>query len=96
MNANLLHRWLKEWEQGRHQLDAGASTLALAAPTPAFIPIHLSPALTPPTEELPPASPPTAAHSIRIDCQRAGLSVTVLWPLSGVAECAQVLRELLR
>lgn len=22
MNANVLHRWLKEWEQGHHQLDA--------------------------------------------------------------------------
>lgn len=96
MNANVLHRWLKEWEQGHHQLDAGASTPALAAPTPAFIPINLSPVLMPPTEESPPASPPTAAHSIRIDCQRAGLSVTVLWPLSGAAECAQMLRGLLR
>ena len=96
MNANVLHRWLKEWEQGRHRLGPDASTLAVTAPTPAFIPVNLSTVLTPPAEDPPTATPPTAAHSIRIDCQRAGLSVTVLWPLSGAAECAQMLRELLR
>ncbi|WP_148262966.1 transposase [Alicycliphilus denitrificans] len=31
MNANVLHRWLKEWAQGFHRLEAGVSTAVVAS-----------------------------------------------------------------
>jgi len=96
MNANVLHRWLKEWAQGFHRLEAGVSTAVVASPPPAFIPIDLSAVPPASAGELPSASLPTPADGIRIECQRPGMSVTVHWPLSGAAECAQMLRELLR
>lgn len=95
MNANVLHRWLKEYEHGRHRLgNADALTSADPSVKPAFIPIAHGPA------ELAGLSPPSvnraAAGNIRIECKRKGLSITLNWPLSGANECAQMLREVLR
>ena len=42
MNANLLHRWRKEWAQGLHRLEGGITTTVATPQTPAFIPIELS------------------------------------------------------
>jgi transposase-like protein len=94
MNANVLHRWLKEYEHGRHRLgNADALTSADPSVKPAFIPIAHGPA------ELGGLSQPSvnwaAAGCIRIECQRKGLSITLNWPLSGANECAQMLREVL-
>ena len=96
MNANLLHRWRKEWAQGLHRLESVVTTAVATPQTPAFIPIELSTAASTPAGELPPVALSTPATDIRIECQRSGMSVTVHWPLSGAAECAQMLRELLR
>ncbi|WP_323031790.1 hypothetical protein [Brachymonas denitrificans] len=44
-------------------------------------------------------APTQASHSqdvIRVEIQRAGASVTMQWPVSAAAQCAQMLRELLR
>lgn len=44
MNANVLHRWLKEYHQGRHRLHAVDSVPAVQPQTtPAFIPSHSVP-----------------------------------------------------
>jgi len=96
MNANVLHRWIKEWAQGLHRLEVGVSTAVVASHPQAFIPIDLS--VVPPVSagELPSAPLPTSADGIRIECQSPGMSVTVHWPLSAATECAQRLRELLR
>ena len=96
MNANLLHRWLKEWSQGLHRLDGSFTTAAVTPQTPAFIPIKLSAARSTTTREQPPVDSSMPAADIRIECQRHGLTVTVHWPLSDAARCAQVLRDLLR
>ncbi len=96
MNANVLHRWLKEWMQGLHRLEGGITTAVVTPQTPAFIPIELSTAASMSASELQPVACSTPAADIRIECQRPGMSVTVHWPLSGAAECAQMLRELLR
>ena len=96
MNANLLHRWRKEWAQGLHRLEGGVSTAGVAPQAPAFIPIELSAAASTTASEQPCVASPPPAADIRIECQRPGMSVTVHWPLSGAAECAQMLGALLR
>jgi transposase len=103
MNANVLHRWLKEFGQGRHRLDGVCEpTKATGLPTPstaAFLPIELQTvppsqrASVSPTEATPAAAP---MADIRIECHRQGVSMTVHWPLSAAAECAQMLRQWLR
>ena len=78
MNANVLHRWLKEHQRsGRHQLVAhnpGAAPGA-ASPLAAFIPLQL-PAPQPETRE------------IKVELRRGALSMVVTWPVSAAAELA--------
>ena len=95
MNANVLHRWLKEYDHGRHRLGkADAVTAAAQALKPAFIPIALA---TPQSSGLSqPSANRAAVGNIRIECQRNGLSISVDWPLSEANECAQLLRQVLR
>ena len=96
MNANLLHRWRKEWAQGLHRLESGVTTAVATPQTPAFIPIELSSAASNTASEQPSVASSTPAADIRIECQRPSMSVTVHWPLFAAAQCAQMLRELLR
>ena len=96
MNANLLHRWRKEWAQGLHRLEGGITTAVATPQTPAFVPIELSTAASIPASEQSSVAASTPATDIRIECQRPGMSVTVHWPLSAADQCAQMLRELLR
>jgi len=96
MNANLLHRWRKEWTQGLHRLEGGFTPTVVAPQTPAFIPIELSTATPTTASEQPNMASSTPVADIRIECQRPGLSLTVHWPLSAAAGCALMLRELLR
>lgn len=94
INANLLHRWLKEYRQGLHRLDDPVATVLHQMQPPTFIPLEWG---TPPpsASESPAKVSTTPASDIRIECQRPGLSVTVCWPLSAATECAQMLRALL-
>lgn len=96
MNANLLHRWRKEWAQGLHRLEGGITTAVATRQTPAFVPIELSTAASITASEQSSVAASTPATDIRIECQRPGMSVTVHWPLSAADQCAQMLRELLR
>lgn len=97
MNTNVLHRWLKEWAQGMHRFDAGPATATVAPRTPpAFVPLDPSAVTSMTATEQPGMAASTPATDIRIECQRPGISVTVHWPLSGAAQCAQMLRELLQ
>ena len=95
MNANVLHRWLKEYDHGRHRLsNADAATAAEQPVKRAFIPIAL--AVPEPGGLSQPTPSRAAVDNIRIVCQRNGLSLTVDLPLSGVNECIQMLCEVLR
>lgn len=97
MNANVLHRWLKEYHQGHHRLHAvGSVPDVQPQTTPSFIPIALSAAAPSCSGEQPVATVPAMAPDIRIECQHLGMSVTVHWPIGAAAQCAQMLRELLR
>ena len=85
LNANLLRRWVADAEQANSDTPSSDPTGAATAegtPSPAFIPLPLAT----------PAAPP----SIRIEVQRAGTTISVTWPVSSAAECANWLRELLR
>ena len=80
INANIVHRWLREpWR-------AVAMTQA-----PAFVPVNLAPAAEP-TDRATLA----AAPDIRIEVRRGTSMITVNWPLDGSAACAQWLRDWLK
>ena len=80
MNANVLHRWLKEHHRsGRHQLVAHSPAAAPGTNSPlaAFIAL-----------QLPAAAPQPAAQEIKVELRKGALSMVVTWPLSAAAELA--------
>lgn len=90
MNANVLHRWLKEHEQdARHQLvGLSSSGESLArSPVPAFIAIKLPTATA--TYE------PTACD-IKVELRKGAVSMIVTWPASAADDFAQWTRAILK
>ena len=93
INPNMVHRWIRE-ERQRQMMTELQQTAA------AFVPLQLPAAVgadTVPTKRMPEAQ--ESAHTgetIHIEIQRGSATVNVHWPLAGAAQCAQVLRELLR
>ena len=82
MNANVLHRWLREHQRsGRHQLavhsPAAAAAPETASPLAAFIPL-----------QLPAAAPQPETWEIKVELRRGALSMIVTWPVSAAAELA--------
>ena len=86
MNANVLHRWLKDHRQGSPLLND-------EVPAPAFIPIDLTASLPVLASKGEPSTPPS---SIRIELQHHAMKVTLHWPVDAASACAQMLRALLR
>lgn len=80
MNANVLHRWLKEHQlSGRHQLLEPDDRVSshISPQTPAFIPLTL-----------PLVTPPPGGQEVKIELRKGALSVALTWPLSAAAELA--------
>ena len=82
MNANVLHRWLKESSQCRRPigsgLGTGASTVDVTGPSvPSFIALPL---LTTPAEPI--------EREIRVQVRKGGMVMTVTWPMSAAGEFA--------
>ena len=81
MNANVLHRWLKEHAlDGRHRL-IRPDPLGVAVPSspvPAFIPLKL-----PTTRHEP------AACDIKVELRKGAVSMILTWPASAVGDLAQ-------
>jgi transposase-like protein len=82
MNANVLHRWLKESSQSRAPIGSGAGTGATAADiagqrVPSFIALPL---LTKPAEPV--------EREIKVEVRKGGLVMTVSWPMSAASEFA--------
>ena len=89
MNANVLHRWLKEHaHSGRHQLIKPGQSGALAItpfgpfgplepPTSAFLPLQL----TAPT-------PGLRDTQIKAELRKGALSMTITWPVSAATQFA--------
>jgi transposase-like protein len=90
MNANVLHRWLKEHEQDmRHQLvglSSSGESLA-TSPVPAFIPIKLPTAAQ--------AHAPTA-YEIKVELRKGAVSMIITWPCSAAGDLAQWTRAILK
>ena len=84
LNANMLRKWVID---GEHRLVAPAPAAPPVpetppAPTPTFVPLAL------------PA--PADDGEIRIELQRAGTAVKIVWPASAARDCAAWLRDWLR
>lgn len=89
MNANVLHRWIKEHARsGCHQITLTASSGAVAtrSPTPQFLPVQLPVQITEP-------APPLV---IRVELHKGALSMTITWPTAAAADCTAWMREVLQ
>jgi transposase len=85
LNANMLRKWVIDSE---HKILAPASTAAAPAPEPPPVP--------PPTF-IPLALPaPVVDGEIRIELQRAGTTVKIVWPAAAARDCAAWLQDWLR
>lgn len=73
---------LRRWVNCAEQPESAAAPAKPLPPTPEFIPLQL-PAPQPQTD-------------IRIELQRGGVNVSVIWPVSAAAECATWVRAVLR
>jgi len=87
MNANVLHRWLKEHAlDGRHRL-IGPDPMGAAvttSPVPAFIPLKL-----PTTRHEP------AACDIKVELRKGAVSMTLTWPARAAGDLAHWTRAVL-
>ncbi|MET3517780.1 transposase-like protein [Pseudacidovorax sp. 1753] len=83
LNANMLRKWVIDAE---HKVIAPRSATAEpeppSMPSPTFIPLAL------------PA--PTVDGEIRIELQRAGTVIKLVWPAAAARDCAAWLRDWLR
>lgn len=90
LNANLVRQWQRGRGYKANQAPAAESTKQ--AP-PQFVALSLpAPALTAPSAGVR-AAP---AEAIRVELKRGALVVSVSWPSSAAAQCAALVRELLR
>lgn len=92
MNANILHRWLREHQlTGCHGAAKTASEVVpmVAQPQPpAFIPVSL-----PIATETKPAG---VAQAIQVEVRRGALQMTISWPMSAASDFASWASGLLR
>jgi transposase-like protein len=78
MNANVLHRWLKEYQrEGRHQLKPAQSS-AGSLPAPAFVPLSLS-SVAPWSDKPEP---------IVVELCKGQLTLHITWPASAASDLA--------
>ena len=88
MNANVLHRWLKEHARsGCHQVTLTSSWGAgeASTPRPQFLPLQL-PAQA--IEQTPPV--------IKIELRKGAVYIGITWSTTAAVDCAAWMRELLR
>lgn len=74
MNANVLHRWLKESVQPGGQTEVSSSE---PADMPAFIPVPLLTQTAGPVE-----------RTLCVEVRKGSLTMTVSWPMSAASEFA--------
>jgi transposase len=85
LNANMLRKWVIDAENALPAKPKVAPTSPvedIPMPGPTFVPLAL------------PA--PTVGGEIRIELQRGGTTVTLVWPASAARECAAWLSDWLR
>ena len=80
MNANVLHRWLKEHARsGCHQPIASQPSIALppSPSMPEFVPLRL-----------PNTTAETVTTELKVELRKGPLSMTVTWPIHAAADFA--------
>lgn len=82
MNANVLHRWLKESSPSRSSIGGGADTCVTGTDiadqsAPSFIALPL---LTKPADPV--------EREIKVEVRKGGMVMTVAWPMSAASEFA--------
>ena len=84
LNANMLRKWLIDAQHaGKSAPKAAAPPIPQSeSPAPTFIPLALT-------------APPIQGD-IRIELQRSGTTVSIVWPQTAAAACAAWLRDWLR
>jgi transposase len=90
MNANVLHRWLKEHAQSaRHQLNPAIALPARIATSPpaGFVPLPL---------RLPAASHEPGTPALKVELRKGALSMSITWPIGATHEFMQWAAALLR
>lgn len=78
MNANVLHRWLKEHARtGCHQPIASQppSTPAPSPSVPEFIPLRL-----------PSVTPEAVVAELKVELRKGPLSMTITWPMHAAVD----------
>ncbi len=84
LNANMLRKWVIDAEH------------KVIAPPPSAAPAPETPSMPPPTF-IPLALPAaTVDGEIRIELQRAGTTIKLVWPAAAARDCAAWLRDWLR
>jgi transposase len=81
MNANVLHRWLKDQRRPALSGNACAEVATLEAPAlefPSFIPVPLA---------VKPAEP--EQQMIQVEIRKGALKMTVTWPISSTSDFAR-------
>jgi transposase-like protein len=92
MNANVLHRWLKEHAQSaRHQINpASPLPVRIATSPPAgFVPLPLP-------LRLPAASHEPGTPALTVKLRKGALSMSITWPIGATHEFTQWAAALLR
>ena len=91
MNANVLHRWLKEHQQsGRHQLivcNSAGQSLVTSPPKPAFIAVKLPATATP---------EPLSTDVIKVELHKGAVSMILSWPSRAAGDLVQWTRAILK
>jgi transposase-like protein len=88
MNANVVHRWLKEHARnGRHQLKVPGTSPAIASNVAAVEFVQLP---------LPAAAAEPERQSMEVELRKGSLTLRVTWPASLVADFAHWTAALLR
>ena len=89
MNANLLHRWLREQRLARQQTQQQ---------TPAFVSLPLRAVVADDhvAQTATSTTPASEGQVIRMEIQRGSATITIAWPVTAAAQCAQTLRDWLR
>lgn len=82
LNANMLRKWVIDAENALPSKRKAAPAQDVPVPSPTFVPLAL------------PA--PTVQGDIRIELQRGGTTVTLVWPAAAARDCAAWLSEWLR
>jgi len=88
MNANVLHRWLKEHARtGCHQPAESQQPNVdePACATPAFIPLRL-----------PARMPEPVSPELKVELRKGALSMTVTWPIHAAADFARWVAAVLK